>query len=158
MFDNIIGQKPVVTSLVKSLDDSSLPRAMLFFGPQYAGKLSAALELGRIITCEERKGEWQCACAACRKQRLLLHPDVLLLGARDFDAEIAASADVLARTNKQSARFLFIRACRKLSRRFDPVLWDGDDSKIRQYASTISELEELLDALGRTGIDRKSVV
>jgi DNA polymerase-3 subunit gamma/tau len=159
MFENIIGQKQVIGSLQKSVEGGTLPPAMLFYGPRYAGKLSTALELARVLTCEEGKGDWNCACASCRKQRLLLHTNVLFLGARDFGAEIAASADVLSRTNKRSGRFLFIRACRKLARRFDAVLWEGDDAKVRPLASALSELEELLYALERgTGPDGKGNV
>jgi DNA polymerase-3 subunit gamma/tau len=151
MFDNIIGQKYAISSLEQSVKDATMARAMLFYGPQYAGKLSTALELGRVLTCDTGKGDWSCSCASCRKQRLLVHPDILMLGTRDFDSEIAASGDVLLRIHKKSAQFLFIRACRKLSRRFDGLLWEGDDTKMRAFSPLVSELEELVDALSFKG-------
>jgi DNA polymerase III subunit gamma/tau len=156
MFDNIIGQKPVVSALSNAIRNGDLASAMLFFGPLYAGKLSTALELGRVLTCEEKTADWQCMCSSCRRHRLLLHSDVLLMGSRDFMAEIAASADVLFRVGKQSSRFLFIRACRKLLRRFDAVLWEGDEAKVRQHIQTVAEVEAELDSLAREGEENRA--
>jgi DNA polymerase III delta prime subunit len=151
MFENIIGQEQVIASLLKSFEERTLPQAILFHGPQSSGKLSTALELVRGLTCENGKGEWQCDCSACRKQRLLIHPDLLILGSREFDADIEASADVLTRTQRQGAQFMFLRSCRKLLRRFDSVIWEGEESKAKQFASQVTELEELLDSFSQAG-------
>ena len=146
MFENIIGQGITIEILKKELLAKNLPRALLFSGPQYTGKLSTALETARVLTCHEEKGEWNCSCKACRDQRVLSHADTLLLGPHDFNVEIAAAADVLRRTRKLSAQYIFIRAVRKLTRRFDQILWEGEDSKIRKVQPLIAELEERLDA------------
>jgi len=146
MFENIIGQGITIEILKKELLAKNLPRALLFSGPQYTGKLSTALETARVLTCHEEKGEWNCSCKACRDQRVLSHTDTLLLGPHDFNVEIAAAADVLRRTRKLSAQYIFVRAARKLTRRFDQILWEGEDSKIRKVQSLIAELEERLDA------------
>ena len=124
MFENIIGQAGVVQALSTELAQSRFPRSSLFFGPAYTGKLSTALETARVLTCARGTAEWSCECAACRLQKDLSHPQTVLLGARYSDIEIAASADALLRSRKTAARYLLVRAVRKLTRRFDPSVTD----------------------------------
>ena len=144
MFENIIGQTSIVQTLKQELETRSFPSAALFHGSSFSGKLSTALEVARVLTCGQ-KGEWSCSCPACRKQRLLIHPNTILLGWRYFDLEIAAAADVFRRTRQLSAQYLFVRAVRKLTRRFDPILWEGEEAKIRRIESVLAEIEEHLD-------------
>jgi DNA polymerase-3 subunit gamma/tau len=144
MFENIIGQTTVVQTLARELSSGVFPSAVLFSGAPFTGKISTALETARILTCGG-DGRWSCTCSACRKQRLLVHPNTLLLGWRYFDLEIAAAADVLRRTRRLSAQYLFVRSVRKLTRRFDPILWEGEESKVRRVASQLVEIEEHLD-------------
>ncbi|MBN1412085.1 MAG: hypothetical protein JW969_14675 [Spirochaetales bacterium] len=144
MFENIIGQKQVVSSLSRSIMENTLPHALLFHGPAFTGKLSAALELSRILTCKTGTGKWTCDCDACQKQRLLSHPDLLLLGLRNFEVEIQASFNSFLRTRSQSSRFLFIRSVRKVLKRFDPVLWEGENEKARKFQPLIESIEENL--------------
>jgi DNA polymerase-3 subunit delta' len=146
MFENIIGQAAAVDSLRRELAEGRLPGAVLLAGPLYAGKLSVALEIARVLTCG-RSGEWSCACPSCRKQRLLLHPVTLLAGWRYFDADIAAAAACLRRVRKPPARYLFIRAVRKLTRRFDPPLWEGEENRLKPIAGALAQVEEALDEL-----------
>jgi DNA polymerase III delta prime subunit len=145
MFENIIGQTNIIQSLRSQIVERTFPSAVLFYGPAFSAKLSTALEVARVLTCEAGSGEWGCDCAACRTQRVLTYPNLLLLGPRYFEIEIAACADVLRRTGKITARYLFIRAVRKLIRRFDPVIWEADEAKLRRLAPVIAEIEERLD-------------
>ena len=62
------------------------------------------------------------------------------MGWRYFDLEIAAAADVLRRTRQLSAQYLFVRAVRKLTRRFDPILWEGEESKVRRVEPALAEM------------------
>ncbi len=144
MFENIIGQENTIATLRRELASGTLPQAVLLHGPPYSGKLSTALEIARVLTCA-RSGEWSCACPSCARQRLLTHPGTVLAGSRYFQREIAASADVLLRTRKPPARYLFIRAVRKLTRRFDPLLWEGEDSRVRALGPVLAQVEEALD-------------
>ena len=146
MFENIIGQKATVETLRRELAAGRLPAAILLSGPRYSGKLSAALEIARVLTCGQR-GEWSCDCPSCRRQRLLLHPATLLAGWRYFEADIAAAADCLRRVGKAPARYLFIRAVRKLTRRFDPPLWEGEENRLKPAAGSLAQVEEALDGL-----------
>jgi DNA polymerase III delta prime subunit len=144
MFENIIGHTTLIQTLQAELEANAFPSAVLFYGSRFSGKLSTALEAARVLTCSQG-GKWSCSCGACRKQRLLIHPNILLLGWRYFDLEIAAAADVLRRTQRLSAQYLFVRSVRKLTRRFDPILWEGEETKIRKVESALVEIEEHLD-------------
>jgi len=144
MFENIIGHTTLIQTLQQELAAHAFPSAVLFYGSPFGGKLSTALEAARVLTCSQG-GKWGCSCAACRKQRLLIHPNTLLLGWRYFDLEISAAADVLRRTQRLSAQYLFVRSVRKLTRRFDPILWEGEETKIRKVESALVEIEEHLD-------------
>jgi len=147
VFDNIIGQKKVISSLKQEIRDGRVPQSLLFYGKPYTGKLTAALEMARSLTCEKEKAEWSCTCRACELQRLLIYKDTVLLGSRYFSQEIAASADVLKRNEKEFARYLFIRAVRKMLRRFDPFLWEGNEIRLRKIQPAVQEAEEMLEVI-----------
>ena len=152
MFENIIGQAATVQTLRRELETGRLPGAVLLSGPRYSGKLSTALEIARVLTCGQR-GEWACVCPSCRRQRLLLHPATLLAGWRYFEADIAAAADCLRRAGTPQARYLFIRAVRKLTRRFDPPLWEGEENRLKPVAGSLAQVEEALDDLSPEGAE-----
>ena len=145
MFENIIGQI-AADQLICDISKASLAPAMLFEGPPSSGKGSTALELARIVSCEQEPS-WNCACPACARHRLLLHPDLLCIGNRSFSAETAAAANAYLRERQSAAaRILFIRSVRKLLCRFNPVLWEGE-SKFSKLGSLVVTIEEELDEL-----------
>ncbi|MFP3089229.1 DNA polymerase III [Treponema sp. TIM-1] len=148
MFENVLGQ-PGISQLTQDISAGALAPSLLFFGPPASGKGTAALELARVLSCENPGAPWNCSCAACFHHRTLTNPDVLLLGSRPFSAEIAAAAAALDREPEAvSARLLFIRAVRKLLARFSPVLWEDDPlGNLKEY---MLALEENLDELAIT--------
>ena len=147
MFENIIGQKQTISRLRTEVASGLLPSTLLFFGPDYSGKASTALELARALTCDGGDPDvpWNCSCRSCEMQRHLLHPDTLLLGGRYFNREIAIAADALKRDQREPLRFLFERAVRKLTRRFDPVLWEGEEKRLSKVDPLLAELDEKLE-------------
>jgi DNA polymerase-3 subunit gamma/tau len=144
MFENIIGHKDILATISTELTAGVFPRAALFFGPPYGGKLSTAMETARFLTCREGKGEWACGCVSCGMQRELIHPHTVFLGFRYSEVEIAASAHALRRSPKPSTQYLFLRAVRKLLRRFDPIIWDAEDARMKGAMDKASRIEELL--------------
>ena len=167
MFENVLGQAATV-QLIQDIDSKVLAPAMLFSGPDASGKGTAALELGRVISCEgnddvhNKIAPWNCDCSACARHRFLLHPDILCLGSRSFTAEISASAGAFLREvplsggNKNlSTRMLFIRSVRKLLARFNPAIW-GDETKTGKASITslVNSIEEDLDEL--TGFSQET--
>ena len=147
MFENIIAQA-AAERLREDLEAGILAPSMLFFGPPASGKGTTALELGRVLSCEGR-GAWNCSCPHCGRHRLLLHPDMLLMGSRPFAAEIAASSAVLLREPRHG-RLLLLRAVRKLLGRFSPVLWEGD-RELGKLNPLIEALEDDLEELNGIG-------
>jgi DNA polymerase-3 subunit gamma/tau len=146
VFENVLGQS-ALSQLAADLGADTLAPSMLFFGPDASGKGSAALELGRALSCEVPGAPWNCSCPACARHRRLIHPDLLVLGPRGFSAEIAASAAAFLRDSAvPAARFLFVRSVRKLLIRFSPALWENDP-KIGRLNPLIQSLEEGLDDL-----------
>jgi DNA polymerase III delta prime subunit len=146
MFENIIGQRPAVHTLSTELAAGSFPRASLFIGPPFAGKLSTALEAARVLTCAG-DGAWSCECASCRQQRELVHPHTVMLGWRYADVEVPASAAALQANRGTAARYLYLRSVRKLLRRFEPTIWDADDAKLRAAQEKVAQVEDLVAPL-----------
>jgi DNA polymerase-3 subunit gamma/tau len=154
MFENIIAQDAAL-QLRDDFNSGRLAPSMLFFGPAASGKGSAALELARALSCEKSR-ERDCGCPACARHGVLLHGDMLMLGKRAFQAEIAACRSSMARELASSrqggfqAMIPFIRAIRKLTARFSPVLWE-DDSKLGKLAASLQAIEEGLNDLEQIG-------
>lgn len=146
MFDNVLGQD-AARRLAADIAGGAMAPSMLFAGPPASGKGTAALELGRVLSCEQGDAAWNCGCGACERHRLLFHPDLCVLGSRQFASEIAAAAQTFFRESASpQARLLFIRAARKLLLRFNPLLWE-DDPKSGKLAPLVSALDEDLDVL-----------
>ncbi len=143
MFENILSQEAVVERLRGEVAEGSLPRVLLFEGSRYSGKLSTALELGRVLSCEA-EANWNCRCSSCNRHRELVHTDTLMLGDRYFLQEIRVAADTILSTRSAPGIYLFLRAVRKLLRRFDPVLWEGDENRLSKVASSVEVVEESL--------------
>lgn len=145
MFDNLIGQGELRALLEGDIRGGKLPPSLLLSGPPASGKLTTALELARVLSCEAADvGAWNCACASCSRHRALAHPDLLLFGRRSFPEEIPAAFDTFAATPGKAGSFFFIRAVRKLGKRFEQVLWEGEEAKLGKAASLVNDLEERL--------------
>lgn len=147
MFENILGRDELVSQLRGEIMGRTLPPAILLHGPQFEGKLSVALEVARALTCLNGTAKWDCACESCSQQRSLLHPHTVMVGGRYFSLEIRAARDALLRKPSKGTQFLFLRAIRKLTRRYDSFLWEGDEGKLKRAAGHIDRLSDLLAAI-----------
>ena len=147
MFENLISQKSIRKQLSSAVIQDKLPQSLLFNGEDYSGKMSAALELARAVSCDKANAPWDCDCRSCRDHRLLNSPDLLLLGRRYFLEEIKASAELLNRCRAQFAVYMFIRNVRKLLKRFEPVLWEGQEKKLNKYSGALANATEALEKL-----------
>ena len=145
MFENVLGQ-PVIELLSDELEQSKVPPALLFAGPEASGKLTAALETARILSCT-KNGNWTCVCESCKRHKDLSASDLLILGTRDAVLETKAAAHALCTAKTAAARYLFIRAVRKLTSRFDPRLWDTDEPRFVKAAPILADIEEALSEL-----------
>lgn len=146
MFENIIGHKQTVELLKEHVTKNRLPGSILIEGPRYSGKLTLALELARSLTCTGDRS-WNCHCPSCRSQKLLIHPDTLLLGSDNFMEEISVAYQLLMNNDQIYTRYLFIRSVRKLLRRFDPVFYDDKETKFKKVQPLLAYLEEALSGI-----------
>ena len=148
MFENLLEQAAVKGRLIQDIKSFSLPSSIIFFGPSYSGKMTAALELARTLTCETDEALWNCSCRSCQNHRLLDHPYTLISGGRYFYEEISASAELLKKNDDLVSRYMFVRNVRKLLKRFDSVLWEGETVKLKksqvQLASVMEKIEQFL--------------
>ncbi len=150
MFENLLGQDEIAWTLRADIEGGALAPALLFSGPPGSGKLTAALEVARALSCggsDTAKAVWNCLCPACVRHRLLAHPDLLLLGPRTFPEEIAVGIELLKRSPGPASAYFFVRAVRKLVKRFDAVLYEGEQTRLAKAAPLLRELDELLDAV-----------
>ncbi|MFP4382906.1 MAG: hypothetical protein ACLFST_01195 [Spirochaetia bacterium] len=145
MFENVIGQNDALDDIKRDIAAGTLPASLLFHGPEYTGKLTVALEMARVLSCLKDSAPWNCDCTSCGNHRFLTHSEMLLLGNRYFKQDIAACGDTLLRSGSEAGKYLYIRAIRKLVRRYDPVLWEGEESKLSGISEAAQETEELLE-------------
>lgn len=150
MFDNILNQSAAFL-LKEDIKCGRFPGSVLFSGPAASGKLSCALETARVLSCG-KGGSWNCTCRSCMQHKAMVSQNVLVLGAGNRTLEIAAAREALTRESLQNtkhleaARFLYLRAVRKLTARFSPVLWEGED-KLSKFAPLLQSIDESLELL-----------
>ena len=157
MFENVLYQN-AADLLIEDIAKDRLPRSILFYGPSSSAKTTAALELARVLSCRGTpKGEWNCTCESCLRHKALVSQNMLLLGAGNRTLEIAAAKKSLLTqylqnsSHLESSRYFYVRAVRKLTARFSPVLWEGED-KLSKFSPLVQSIDEDLELLnpGRT--------
>jgi DNA polymerase-3 subunit gamma/tau len=128
VFENIIAQA-AAAQIKSDILLQKLAPSMLFFGPAASGKGSTAIELARTLSCEEAS-LWSCACSSCVRHRSLSHPDLAMIGPRNYAAEISASrAAFLRDSTSEAGKIFFIRSLRKLLARFAPSVWENEQKQ-----------------------------
>ncbi|MDR2964345.1 MAG: DNA polymerase III [Treponema sp.] len=142
MFENIIEQA-AASQLQNDILAGTLPQSILFFGHSESGKGSAALELARVLSCEQ-DASWKCKCFSCERHRYLQSDDLLVLGKKNFSAEIAACCSVFLQNPLPGTKLLFFRSLRKLQIRFSPFVAENDP-KISKISSQLQSLDEKLN-------------
>jgi len=151
MFENIVNQE-ATRFIASDVRRNILPRSILFSGNEADGKLSAALELSRVLSCQSADKKFNCMCPSCRQQKALVQSNLMLLGPRDCFLEIAAAKEsFLTAVKTQSThvvatQYLFLRSVRKLTLRFNGILWQGE-SNINKIGAVIESLNEKLEVL-----------
>lgn len=142
----------VVKSLVDGLKNDMIPGSLLFDGPSLSAKLTTGLELARVSSCTQN-ANWNCPCAECLRHRILVHQDILLLGPKISRMELELGADMLERVPGMPSRYFFIRAARKLTRRFDRELYENEENRLAKALPLLRSVFEALDACLPGGAD-----
>ena len=152
MFDNVLNHN-ITAQISRDITSGQFPGAVLYSGPQGSGKLTSALETARILSCSGiKKGHWLCECPSCLQHKALVSNNVIVAGPRDCTPEISAAAKTFLNAIYVNAkyltavRYLFVRSVRKLTQRFNPILWQDDD-KLNKIAVLMSDIDEELEIL-----------
>lgn len=143
MFENLLFQQHFTSSIIREINEGSLPQSILFFGEAYSGKLTAALELARVLNCEEG-GEWGCRCKSCIQNLTLENPYTLLTGSRYCMQEIRQSSEVLISQRSVSSQYMFLRNVKKLIKRFNEDLWEKDDNKYKKAVTALNKIDDVI--------------
>jgi DNA polymerase-3 subunit delta' len=89
LYEQIVGQQEAKKRLIKMVNESRVPHALLFSGKEGSGNLPAALAFAQHLFCKQKTGNGSCGtCASCNKVAKLIHPDL------HFVFPIAKSKDV----------------------------------------------------------------
>lgn len=153
MLENLVGQ-PASDAIISDIKNGKFPGAVLFAGSSGTGKLTAALEVARALSCNgDDKPHWLCECPSCLRHKALNCSNLLLLGPRDCSLEITAAKDSFIKSYRdndshlKACRYLFLRSIRKLTLRFSGILWEGETNlnKLAPLMEKINENLELLD-------------
>ena len=144
VFDNLLFQERLTEQLTREVTQKTLPASVLFHGPAYSAKLTAALETARGLSCLA-DGAWSCSCDHCRNHRTLDYSWLLLTGNKNLLPEIEAGAGLLERHRTEPRRFFFLRAVKKLIKRFDQVLWEGEETRLKGTSGPLAALQDDLE-------------
>jgi len=75
----VLGQRRVKRILLSAIQSNRLPHAYLFYGNEGVGKDAMAIELARVLQCEQGGLEACGMCSACVRMSSLQHSDVRLV-------------------------------------------------------------------------------
>lgn len=76
-FSQIPGQKDIISSLIRSVNEERVSHAQLLTGPEGCGSLAIALAYAKYISCENRTDHDSCGiCKSCVKYEKMIHPDL----------------------------------------------------------------------------------
>ncbi len=141
MFEQLYGHASVLDQLQKDIEQKKLPSAILIYGEQYVGRMTTAVEIARLLSCE-RGGDGDCDCKRCRQQRTLQDPYMMILTSRDHLPEIEAAYDSFKREKNHGTHILFIRSVRLLISQYHSIflsVCQADKKKLFVLASEIDD-------------------
>ena len=81
LWPRVIGQQRVKQTLLSALRTGRIAHAYLFYGEEGVGKDAMALELARMIQCEQQREEACGQCGSCLRVQEMQHPDLQLITA-----------------------------------------------------------------------------
>jgi DNA polymerase-3 subunit delta' len=100
----VIGQQWAKKVLASAISSNRLAHAYLFHGPEGVGKDALALELARVLHCEQG-GEEACGtCVSCLQISALRHPDLKFVIALPVGKDEAAHDPPLAKLSDNDIR------------------------------------------------------
>lgn len=80
-FEEVVGQKAIVTTLKNAIKEDKIAHAYLFCGPRGTGKTTMARLFAKALDCKEGLGHQCNHCDSCEKIMHGQHPDVIEIDA-----------------------------------------------------------------------------
>lgn len=80
-FEEVVGQKAIVTTLKNAISEDKIAHAYLFCGPRGTGKTTMARLFAKALDCKEGLGHQCNHCDSCEKIIHGQHPDVIEIDA-----------------------------------------------------------------------------
>ena len=120
--------QPQVASRLEADLASGLPQALLFAGPAYSGRMSAALETALTLTGED--DQWE----RLGTSRLVIISD------RDSQLRLKAAEGILSRSRNQAAMDNLVHETRILLSSCHEALWTASDKDLFNAADELGSL------------------
>jgi DNA polymerase-3 subunit delta' len=104
LWPRVIGQDRVKRILLAAIRAGRLPHAYLFYGADGVGKDAMALELARVLHCEQN-GTTACGvCPSCERAANGTHPDIRIVVPLPVGKNESSDDDPLAKLNETDLR------------------------------------------------------
>ncbi|HHU88928.1 MAG: hypothetical protein ACOXZ2_07485 [Sphaerochaetaceae bacterium] len=134
MFESILPHHAgVVATLQQQILEGSLPHALLLAGPPFAGRLTLAYEIARVVTCR-KEGEATCLCPSCRTYYRSAPTNLIFVGNREHKIRVSGALNAFKEelTKRRLNQLLFV--VRAMISQYHPAL-EGEG---------VGELDQLL--------------
>jgi DNA polymerase-3 subunit delta' len=124
MFDNIIGNQRIKSTLARMLREGRIPGSMLFTGEDGIGKRLFALDLARALNCHAKIGLDPCGeCARCRRISKIVFPPK---DDKDANEPILWSQFPDVGVIRPSGKFIRVTQMREVEREANFRPYEGD--------------------------------
>jgi DNA polymerase-3 subunit gamma/tau len=139
-------QKEIADMLSSQIGEGTFGRVNLFGGPRYSLRMTAAIEVARVLSCLGDRSAG-CRCESCRRFDLLTASNLVIVSQRDHKRVIETAIDSFVRLRTDFSRRFLIRNVRIFLLQFHGSLASGSQTQAQgasyDQASAVDDL--LLD-------------